>query len=78
MDFSRKDIEMENIKGAIHRVMREGKQGKQVSRRIMDEVYPDALEEVLGNGQKKRREPNEMAEVEIIAPSDGSFEEKDY
>ena len=44
----------------------------------MDEVYPDAVEEVLGNGQKKRREPNEMAEVEIIAPSDDSFEEKDY
>ena len=32
----------------------------------------------MENGKKKRREPNEMAEVEIIAPSDASFEEKDY
>ena len=44
----------------------------------MDEVYPGAVEEVMENGKKKRRELNEMAEVEIIAPSDASFEEKDY
>ena len=43
----------------------------------MDEVYPGAVEEVMENGKKKRRELNEMAEVEIIAPSDASFEEKD-
>lgn len=53
MDFSRKEVEVENIEFAAKRVRKEGKQGKQISKNIMEEIDPYVLDKMDEKKQKR-------------------------
>ena len=53
IQFSRRNVDMENIKATLSQLERDGKSGKVRSRRIMDELHPGMLRS-LNQSEKKR------------------------
>ena len=53
IQFSRRNVEIENIKLALSQLERDGKSGKLRSRRIMDEIHPGMLRS-LSQSERKR------------------------